>query len=135
MKHIINRLKVLEEERCRCIVDHDHERLGSLLSRSLIHTHTGGKIDTRKGYLAFVSGVVESLELRRGVLRVMLFGDSVAVMHGKQIDRVRRLGQTEETLVEAVVTQVWALEDDDRWRLTVCHATPLREQPPAVRPA
>ena len=129
---LIDQLKALEAERCRCIVEQNYERLGELLSPSLIHTHTRGNVDTRESYLAYVGGVIESLELRREDLRVVPIGASAAVMHGKQINRARRRGHTEEAVVEAIVTQVWAREKDGQWRLAACHATPLGAPPPAV---
>ena len=129
---ITDQLTALEDERCRCIVEQNYQRLGELLSPSLIHTHTRGNVDTRESYLAFVSGAIESLELRREGVRVLPIGDSAAVMHGKQINRARRRGHLEEVLVEAIVTQVWALEGDGQWRLAAFHATPLGAPPPAV---
>lgn len=129
---IIQQLTALEEERCRCIVEQNYQRLRELLSPALIHTHTRGNVDTRESYLAFVSGVIESLELRREDLRVLPLGDSAAVMHGRQINRARRRGHDEEVLVEAMVTQVWALEGDGQWRVVAFHATPLGAAPPAV---
>ena len=129
---IVDQLYTLEKERCACIVAQDYQRLGELLSASLIHTHTRGNVDTRESYLAFVSGVIESLELRREVLTVLPLGVSAAVMHGKQINRARRRGHPEEVLVEAMVTQVWALESDGQWRVVAFHATPLGAAPPAV---
>jgi ketosteroid isomerase-like protein len=129
---IPQQLTALEEERCRCIVEQNYQRLGELLSPSLIHTHTRGNVDTRESYLAFVSGVIESLELRREGLRVLPLGEAAAVMHGKQVNRARKRGHTEELVVEAMVTQVWALEDDGQWRVAAFHATPLGAAPPAV---
>ena len=129
---ITQMLIALEEERCRCIVEQDYQRLRELLSPALIHTHTRGNVDTRESYLAFVSGVIESLELRREGLRVVPLGDSAAVMHGRQINRARRRGHDEEVLVEAMVTQVWALEGDGHWRVAAFQATPLGAAPPAV---
>jgi hypothetical protein len=132
MPSLIDRLNALESERCRCIVEQNYQRLGELLSPSLIHTHTRGNVDTRESYLAYVSGVIESLELRREDLRVLPIGTSAAVMHGKQVNRARRRGHTDEVVVEAMVTQVWALESDEQWRLIAFHATPLGAPPPAV---
>jgi ketosteroid isomerase-like protein len=129
---IAEQLNALEDERCRCVVAQDYVRLRELLSPSLIHTHTRGNVDTRESYLAFVSGAIESLEMRREDLRVLPLGDAAAVMHGKQINRARRRGHTEEVVVEAMVTQVWAREPDGAWRLAAFHATPLGAPPPAV---
>jgi hypothetical protein len=52
----------LEDERCRCIVEQRFDRLREMLSERLVHTHTRGNVDGRDGYLAYISGVVESLE-------------------------------------------------------------------------
>jgi ketosteroid isomerase-like protein len=132
MTSIIDQLKALEAERCRCIVAQNYQRLGELLSASLIHTHTRGNVDTRESYLDYLGGVMESLELRREDLRVVPIGTEAALMHGKQVNRARRRGHTEEVVVEAIVTQVWARETDGQWRLAACHATPLGAPPPAV---
>jgi ketosteroid isomerase-like protein len=129
---ITEQLMALEAERCRCIVEQNYQRLGELLSPALIHTHTRGNVDTRESYLAFVSGAIESLALRREGLQVLPLGETTAVMHGKQINRARRRGHTEEVLVEAMVTQVWAREADGQWRVAAFHATPLGSAPPAV---
>jgi ketosteroid isomerase-like protein len=129
---IAEQLVVLEVDRCRCVVEQDYQRLGELLSHSLIHTHTRGNVDTRESYLAFVSGVIESLELRREGLQVLPLGDTTAVMHGKQINRARRRGDTEQVLVEAMVTQVWVCEADGQWRVAAFHATPLGVPPTSM---
>ncbi|WP_157694159.1 nuclear transport factor 2 family protein [Hydrogenophaga crassostreae] len=129
---ITEQLTALETERCRCVVEQDYQRLGDMLSPALIHTHIRGNVDTKESYLRFVSGLVESLELRREGLRVVSLGDTAAVMHGKQINRARKRGQTDELLLESMVTQVWALEADGQWRLAAFHASPLSAPPPPV---
>ncbi len=122
----------LEDERCRCIVEQRFDHLRELLSERLVHTHTRGNVDTRESYLAFVSGLIESMELRREDLRVLPLGDNAAVLHGRQINRARRRGTTEEVRVEAMVTQVFAREPDGQWRMVAFQATPLGAPPPAV---
>jgi hypothetical protein len=47
---VTEQLMALEAERCRCVVEQNYQRLGDLLSRSLIHTHTRGNVDTRESY-------------------------------------------------------------------------------------
>ncbi len=122
----------LEQQRCDAIVNEDWERLRSLLSERLVHTHTRGNTDSRESYLAYISGIIQSLELRRENLQVIPLGIDVAVMHGKQINRARRRGDAREVVVEATVTQVWHREDKDHWRMVAFHASPLGEPPPAV---
>jgi ketosteroid isomerase-like protein len=122
-----------EQERCRCIVEQDFDALHELLSPALIHTHTRGNTDDRDSYLRYVREVVEILDLQRPSLRVIALGHDAAVMHGKQVNRARLRGQDgKEARVEAMVTQVWALEGDGQWRLIAFHATPLGAPPPAV---
>lgn len=126
-------LEALELERCRCIVEQRYERLAELLSERLVHTHTRGNHDDKASYLAFVAGVIESLALRREQLRVIPLGPGCAVMHGKQVNRARKRGTTEELVVESMVTQTWAREDDGAWRVVAFHASALGALPPPVR--
>jgi ketosteroid isomerase-like protein len=130
---IPDHLLALEDARCRAIVEQRYERLSELLSDRLIHTHTRGNHEDKASYMAFVSGVVESLELRREGLRVILLGDTAAVMHGKQVNRTRKRGTTQEVRVEATVTQTWGKEADGQWRVVAFQATSLGPLPPPVR--
>lgn len=123
----------LEEERCRCIVEQRYDRLAQLLSDRLVHTHTRGNADDKASYLAFVGGVIESLELRREQLRVIPLGEGAAVMHGKQVNRARKRGATDEVIVESTATQTWMKESDGEWRIVAFHASSLGAPPPAVR--
>jgi ketosteroid isomerase-like protein len=134
MEDFTNDILALENERCEAIVAQDWERLGALLSPSLIHTHTRGNSDSRESYLAYVNGAVEILALRREGLRVVPLGKDAAVLHGKQINRARLRGKGSETeiSVESMATQVWAREADGRWRMVAFHATSLGAPPPAV---
>ena len=126
-------LLALEDERCRAIVAQDFERVGALLSPRLVHTHTRGNTDDRESYLNYARHVVEILDLQREGLRVLPIGDDAAVMHGKQVNRARLRAKPDgEVRVEAMVTQVWAREDDGQWRMVAFHATPLGAPPPAV---
>lgn len=126
-------LLALEADRCRAIVEQRYDRLAQLLSDRLVHTHTRGNHDDKASYLAFVSSVIESLELRREDLRVIPLGDVAAVMHGKQVNRARKRGTTDEVLVEAIATQTWVREHDGQWRVVAFHASSLGAPPPAVR--
>jgi hypothetical protein len=131
--NVIDQILTLEDERCRCIVEQRFDRLGELLSKRLIHTHTRGNVDTYDSYLSYVANVVELLELRREALQVVVLNDQAAVLHGRQINRARRRGDTEEVRVEAMVTQVLAREDDGQWRMVAFQATSLGPPPPAPR--
>jgi len=123
----------LESARCRHIVMQEFDALRELLSSELIHTHTRGNQDTRDSYLEYLRKVVEILDLRREDLHVQWVGDKAAVMHGKQFNRARLRGHTDEVHVEAQVIQVWALESDGNWRQLAFQATALGPLPPAVR--
>jgi ketosteroid isomerase-like protein len=122
----------LENTRCRLIVSQDFAALRDLLSAQLIHTHTRGNQDTRETYLDYLSRVVEILDLQRENLRVQWIGEQTAVMHGKQTNRARLRGKTEEVHVAAQVIQVWTQEADGHWRQVAFQATPLGPPPPAV---
>lgn len=128
------RILALEDERCRCIVEQRFDRLRELLSADLVHTHTRGNADSRDSYMAYISGVIESLDLRREDLRVIPAGSDAAVLHGKQINTVRRRGGQHEALtVEATVVQVFAREGDGQWRMVAFQATPLGAPPPPIQ--
>lgn len=130
---LIGHLLELEAERCRCIVEQRYDRLAELLSDRLVHTHTRGNHDNKANYLAFVGGVIESLELRREALQVTVLADGAAVMHGKQINRARKRGASEEVRVESTATQAWARESDGHWRMVAFHASALGPLPPPVK--
>lgn len=125
-------LLALEAERGRCLVEQRFDRLRELLSTRLIHTHTRGNADDRESYLAFVSGVIQTLSSHREDLRVVPLGEHAALMHGKQVNRSRHRQSGAEVEVASTVTQVWAREDDDQWRLVAFHATPLGAPPPVA---
>jgi hypothetical protein len=125
-------LIALENERCRRIVNQDYSALGQLLSSQLIHTHTRGNQDTRESYLHYLSTIVEILDLRRDGLQVQWIGTTTAIMHGKQTNRARLRGKTDEVQVAAQVIQVWTQESDGCWRQVAFQATPLGAPPPAV---
>jgi ketosteroid isomerase-like protein len=125
-------LMALEHERCRHIVSQDFSALKQLLSSQLVHTHTRGNQDTRETYLHYLSTIVEILDLRRDGLHLQWIGDGTAIMHGKQTNRVRLRGKTDEVQVQAQVIQVWTREADGYWRQVAFQATPLGAPPPAV---
>jgi ketosteroid isomerase-like protein len=126
-------LIALENERCHCIVSQRFDRLAQLLSDRLVHTHARGNVDDKSSYLAFVGGVIESLDLQREHLRVIPLSDCAAVMHGRQINRARKRGEQEEVIVESMATQTWVLEPDGQWRVVAFHASSLGAPPPPVR--
>jgi hypothetical protein len=126
-------LMALESERCRHIVSQDYPALSRLLSSQLIHTHTRGNQDTRESYLHYLSTIVEILDLRRDGLQVQWIGTTTAIMHGKQTNRARLRGKTDEVQVAAQVIQVWTQESDGCWRQVAFQATPLGPPPPAVQ--
>ena len=125
-------LMSLERERCRLIVEQNFAALENMLSSRLIHTHTRGNQDDRGSYLDYLQSKVEILDLRRDNLRVQWVSGTTAVMHGKQTNRARLRGKTEEVHVEAQVIQVWTQESDGYWRQVAFQATPLGPPPPAV---
>jgi hypothetical protein len=125
-------LMSLEQERCRRIIAQDFSALRAMLSSRLIHTHTRGNQDDRESYLAYLKSSVEILDVRRDNLRVQWIGNATAVMHGRQTNRARLRGKTEEVNVESQVIQVWTQESDGYWRQVAFQATPLGAPPPEV---
>lgn len=129
---ITEQLVAMNADRCRRVVKQDYQRLRELLSHSLIRNRTRGHVDTRKNYLVFVSGVNESLKLRRKRLHMLPLGCTTAVMHRKQLLRMRRRGYAEEVIVEAMVTQVTACEANGQCRVIAFHSTPFGAPPHAM---
>jgi len=132
LQTIDEQLMAFERERCAAIVAQDFERLQLILSPLLIHTHTRGNTDTRESYLRYLKNTIEMLDVKRVDLKIVMLADSVALMHGKQINRARLRGAMEEVTVESTVTQVWVCSADGAWQLTAFHATSLGAPPPAI---
>jgi hypothetical protein len=122
-----------ETERCAAIRAQDYGRLTTLLHPSLIHVHTRGNEDTRDSYLKYLAEVVEILDVRRGELKVGVYGSS-AVMTGRQFNTARARGADLTITVEAQVMQVWVLEGR-AWRMVAFQATPIGAPPPPVQAA
>jgi ketosteroid isomerase-like protein len=133
MQDEIGTLRKLEAERCEVIARQDFDRLEALLSPDLIHTHTRGNTDDRASYLRYLKETVEMLDVRRADLTIIMLADTVALMHGKQINRARLRGAKEELTVESMVTQVWARNRDGAWQVAAFHATSLGPPPPVVK--
>lgn len=73
------------------------------------------------------------MELRRLELRVIPLSDSAALMHGKQLNRARKRGTSDELTIESTVTQTWVREPDDQWRMAAFHASTSGPLPPPVK--
>ncbi|WP_043458533.1 nuclear transport factor 2 family protein [Azohydromonas australica] len=129
---LVETLLSLEQQRCDAIVRQDWSALSALLSSRLVHTHTRGNTDTRESYLDYISRVIETLDVQREELRVIPLGEDAAMLLGRQTNRARRRGQAEEVQVQSAVTQVWAREEDGKWRMVAFHASALGALPPAV---
>jgi ketosteroid isomerase-like protein len=130
LKHL---LTARENARCRYIVAQDFTALRNLLSSRLIHVHTRGNQDSRDSYLDYLANRIEILDLHRENLQIQLISDSAAVMHGKQLNRARLRGASDEVSIAAQVIQVWGREDDGVWRQIAFQATPLGPPPPVVQ--
>ena len=133
MQDEIETLRKLEAERCDVIARQDFDRLEALLSPDLIHTHTRGNTDDRASYLRYLKETVEMLDVQRADLEIVMLADTVALMHGKQINRARLRGAKDELTVESMVTQVWTRPDVGVWRVVAFHATSLGPPPPVIK--
>ena len=133
MQDEIETLRKLETERCEVIARQNFDRLEALLSPDLIHTHTRGNTDDRASYLRYLKETVEMLDVRRVDLQIIMLSDTVALMHGKQINRARLRGAEDELTVESMVTQVWARTGQEVWQVAAFHATSLGPPPPVIK--
>jgi hypothetical protein len=126
-----------ESARCAAIRSQNFVELAKLLHPSLVHVHGRGNQDTRDSYMKYLTDVVEILDVQRGELKVLLYGDC-AVMSGRQINTARARGTTEPILtIEAQTMQVW-FRENGTWRQVAFQATPIGTPPPPpipVRPS
>lgn len=117
-----NALLAREAERGRALVEQDFERLADLFDEDLVYAHTSGVTQNRAEYLAYAREVFEFLEVRRGALKVRALAEGVAVMSGPMTYVLRRRGETETQVLEAVALQVWT-RCGDVWRMVAFQAT------------
>jgi ketosteroid isomerase-like protein len=120
----------VESERRAAIVAQDFDRLTMLLHPSLVHVHARGNQDTRASYLKYLREVVEILEIRRGELKISIFGDC-AVMTGRQFNTARARGSKPIVTIEAQALQVWIYEAAN-WRQVAFQATSIGAPPPLI---
>jgi hypothetical protein len=118
-----NHLTILEQERCRCLIENDFDKLKNLLSKQLIHVHTKGHVDGLDGYLRFVQEVAQVVDLNRGALTVREIGDNAAVMLGRQTNHSRNRVNETLSVTQAQVVQLWVREQDGAWRISVFQGT------------
>ncbi|THD01502.1 hypothetical protein B1810_19525 [Panacagrimonas perspica] len=118
----MNALLAREVERGRALVEQDFDRLADLFDDDLVYAHTSGVTQNRTEYLAYAREVFEFLEVRRGTLKIRSLADDVAVMSGPMTYVLRRRGESETQVLEAVAMQVWTRRDET-WRMVAFQAT------------
>jgi len=111
-----------EAERGRALVEQDFDRLADLFDDDLVYAHTSGVTQNRAEYLAYARAVFVFLEVRRGELKIRSLADDVAVMSGPMTYVLRRRGETETQVLEAVALQVW-MRRAEAWRMVAFQAT------------
>jgi hypothetical protein len=130
---MVTEVLAAESARSAAIRSQNFSELAKLLHPALIHVHGRGNQDTRESYLKYLTDVVEILDIQRGDLKVLIYGDC-AVMSGRQINTARARGTTEPILtIEAQTMQVW-FREDGTWRQVAFQATPIGTPPPPPPP-
>ena len=127
----IDEVLAAESERCAAIRTQDFGKLAALLHPSMIHVHTRGNQDTRESHLKYPAEVVEILDVKRGELKVFIYGDC-AVMTGRQYNSARARESEPIVNIEAQAMQIWVREEG-RWRQVAFQATPIGTPPPRIQ--
>lgn len=118
----IESVMAVEKVRCEALVDQDFDRLRTVISRDLTHTHTGGNTENYDHYFALLQGPMRYLDIKRREVEVSLYGN-IAVMSGIALV-TGRLGDGEPMIIETKVLQVW-VETNDAWQMVAFQGTKI----------
>jgi ketosteroid isomerase-like protein len=113
-------LMVLEERRGAALVARDRSQLEALFTPDLVHIHSTGLQMNKTELIDYVMNVLEFLSVTRSDVKIKVYGD-VAVMSGRMRNTMRRADKPEPITADALVTQVWVLEQGS-WRQSHFHA-------------
>ncbi|MBE8590929.1 nuclear transport factor 2 family protein [Pseudomonas sp. MAFF 301449] len=120
---VVNIIIELEKARCRALEEADYGALDALLDDALVHIHSTGQIDDKRGYLGLIERAIKFLRVERQDLQVSIFAN-VAVATGHLLQSIELCGTGEQREMNLVTTQVWLCRDST-WRLINFHATNL----------
>jgi ketosteroid isomerase-like protein len=117
------RIRQLEDERYRAMLDGDIETLGRLLSDRLSYTHSNGDRDSKESYLQKVrDGYFVYRSVAHPVDRIEVLPGAALVI-GEMHASAEVGGRLAEIRSRALA--VWAQEGED-WALIAYQPTPLR---------
>jgi hypothetical protein len=121
---------LVEQRRCRAIVERDFDSLRGIIARDLVHTHTRGNTQNYAEYFDYIENRMMFRSVERQDLKVRFYGDT-AVVTGKLTNVVRPAELTEFVSVEAQLLQVW-VKSPFGWQQVAFQATAL--SPPVKVP-
>jgi ketosteroid isomerase-like protein len=117
------RIRQLEDERYRAMLDGDVETLGRLLSARLSYTHSNGDRDSKESYLQKVrDGYFVYRSVAHPVDRIEVLAGAALVI-GEMHASAEVGGRPAEISSRALA--VWAQDGED-WTLIAYQPTPLR---------
>jgi ketosteroid isomerase-like protein len=120
MQDEIDKIIALEHQRCQAELHGDSDAFERLLDDSLVHVHTGGRIDGKAALIA-ARKKVKFLALTRRDLQVRTDGD-LAVLTGGMYFQVQALGSDRVVTSDVFVTQVLTRRNG-QWRFILYQAT------------
>jgi uncharacterized protein YjeT (DUF2065 family) len=114
---------LVEQRRCRAIVERDFDTLRGIVASDLVHTHTRGNTQNYDEYFEYIEKRMIFRSVERQDLKLRFFGNT-AVVTGKLTNVVRPVELPEFVSVEAQVLQVW-VKSPTGWRQMAYQATAL----------
>src|SRR5438045_2551893 len=116
----IDAVMAAEGIRCKALVDADLEKLRTVISRDLTHTHTNGNTEDYDLYFSLLQGPMKYLDIARRDVSVRLYGE-IAVMSG-MMDVTGQLGDTGPITLSVKTLQVWH-ETPAGWQMVAFQGT------------
>ena len=115
-------LMAAEEIRCQALVARDFNTLRTVLSRDLIHTHTGGNTENYELYFSLLQGPMRYLSIERRDMDIRFYGP-VALMSGIAVTS-GRMGAGEPITLNVKALQVW-VETAEGWQMVAFQGTKI----------
>lgn len=113
------KIAALEAQRCAALAAGDRAALGRLVSEDLVHVHGTGQVDDKAGYLRGIGGKYVFHEVKRGPLKIRVYG-AFAVVTGTLHQSFSEIATGTRYTVDGITTQTWIFIDE-KWQQNTCH--------------
>ena len=116
-------VRQVSEARRRALIDRDLHTLAKLLSDNLRYVHATGVAHDRDGYLRFVQGAFQFLDVQLTEPCIKVIGE-VAIVTGRLAQQVIRLGESTPVMLSSWAIEVWEYQNGI-WLLSNFQSTRL----------